>query len=74
MAAAAPALGEVEEAAASKPSGPEEKNPPESGVDTRAESTNCGRGSEAPRAPRPGKSMKKLVFNLGWLMQRVQPP
>lgn len=64
-AAAVAAFGEVEEDAASKPSGPEEKKPVESdGEDTRAESTNWGKGSEVPRAPRPGKSMGTLGLNL----------
>lgn len=73
MAAAVAAFGEVEEDAVSKLSGPEEKKPAESDVeDTRAESTNWGKGSEVPRAPRPGKSMWTLGFNLRLLMQKVQ--
>lgn len=65
MAAAVAALGEAEEDAVSKPSGPEGKKPAESDdEDTRVESTNCGKGSEVPRAPRPGKSMGTLEFNL----------
>lgn len=63
MAAAVPVLGEVDETA-SKPSGPEKNGPGSGGEDTREESTNCGRASEAPRAPRPGKSMGILGFNL----------
>lgn len=55
-------LGAVEEAAASKPSGPEGKKTPDSGGDdTKAGSTNWGRGSEVPRAPRPGNSMEPQV-------------
>jgi hypothetical protein len=65
VAAAVAVLGAVEEAAASKPSGPEGKKLPDSGVeDTRVGSTNWGRDSEVPRAPKPGNSMGPLGFNL----------
>lgn len=58
-------LGLEEEAAASKLSGPEVKKVPDSGVeDTKAGSTNWGRGSEVPRAPRPGNSMGPLGLSL----------
>lgn len=55
----------MEEAAVSKPSGPEGKKTPDSGgEDTKAGSINWGRGSEVPRAPRPGNSMGPLGFDL----------